>query len=322
MNKNLLSEICQKYDFGKPTEEPYPVSGGLIHKIWHIRTNKGQFVVKVLDSEIMKRPNIVESFELSEKIARELKDKGIAAITGLIIEGKAVQNLSEYHVIVYEWIEGLTLPTSAAQPAQAFLIGKIIGEIHRINLKESHLQSEGLNIFSDHHWGSLITTYKESFPKEEFNFDVIQQWNKNAKTISEKMASNVVVSHGDIDQKNVIWKDDQAPFIIDWEGASETNAGLEIMDAALNWSGLVSGTIVEESMKALIDGYKSTGMAIKESTSDLLEACILKWLNWLEFNMQRAVKSPKNSDEQKLSVSQVKNTLRNIDLISSCRSNK
>ncbi len=122
----------------------------------------------------------------------------------------------------------------------------------------------------------------------------------------------MIISHGDIDQKNVIWKNNNELWIIDWEGVSKTNPELEIVDAALNWGGLVAGKIDENSIKAVINGYKNSGMPIKESIPDLLNGSIIKWLAWLEFNLQRALKSPNDH----LAMNQIENTFRNLTLIS------
>ncbi|MFH1089238.1 MAG: phosphotransferase [Candidatus Uhrbacteria bacterium] len=312
MDTNSFLQICQIYNLGKLVEEAETIEGGLIHKMWRLKTNNGKYAIKELNSEIINKPNALELFELSEAIARQLNGKKIPAVTGLLVQGKAVQKISNSFVIVYPWIEGKILSTDAASPEQAFLIGKTIGEIHRINLDELQLQNSPPNFFSNKHWQTLINNFKKTFPKKAFNFEKITQWNNDAEQFTKKLQLNWVISHGDIDQKNVIWKNNNEPWIIDWEGVSKTNPGLEIVDAALNWGGLVAGEIDENSLKAVIKGYKDSGRLIKESVPDLLNGSVIKWLAWLEFNLQRALKSPDDS----LVMNQVENTFRNLDLIS------
>jgi thiamine kinase-like enzyme len=125
-------------------------------------------------------------------------------------------------------------------------------------------------------------------------------------SVVELLQANLVIGHGDIDQKNVIWKDDQTPVIIDWESVSMTNPDLEIVDAALNWAGLLSGTIQIDSMKAVMNGYKSVGLKLSLTSRDILNACILKWMSWLDANLRK---------EDDAAFLQVTSTVKNISLI-------
>ena len=315
MNKELVEEICKKNNLGNVIRDVCAVSGGLLHKMWHIETEKGQYAINELNEEIIKRVGVIDSFELSESIAAQLVTVSIPAIAGLPNSSRVVQNISGVAVIVYEWIEGFTLSTDAASPDQAYLIGKLIGEIHKVNLKESRVQIGLPQVFTNEHWQKVIAEFQERFPESILKLDQIIEWNSRTDGLLHKLELNLVVTHGDIDQKNVIWKDNSHPYIIDWESVSRTNPGLEIVDASLNWGGLVSGKIDTKSKEAVMCGYKSVGMSVSENISDLLLGCVMKWLPWLEFNIRRAVTSPKNTKEYELGLSQTENTIRSISLI-------
>lgn len=316
MNINLAKEICSTLHLGAIMRELQSVQGGFIHKMWAFETDKGKFAVKVLNEEIICKEGMLESFEHSENIARKYKEKGIPAISGMVFEGKAVQDISGIHCIVYPWLEGKTLPISASSLSQAFLIGEVICKIHQENLNEPQLESSIFQIFSNEHWRDCIIKYQNIAGKNNPDVSTITQWNMNAEDILSKLQSKLVVSHGDIDQKNVIWKDEQDPSIIDWEGVSKINPELEIVDAALNWGGLVSGEVDQGCIKSVIDGYKSKGGYFTLDISDILNGCRLKWLAWLEFNLRRACSYPKKSSEHQLAVMQIDGTLRTLYYIS------
>lgn len=324
MNENLISRICELYHLGRFTGEVHAVQGGLIHKMWHIQTTQGEYAIKELniriqdlDSNISSKNSIQKAYELTESIAQAFLESGIPAVAALKIENEYVAKISDKLVIVFEWVEGTSLSVQAVPRDQAFLIGKTIAQIHNTNLEIPDLNRNTSTIFSNEHWELLFENFLSEFPESAswLSKKLVLDWNKKAKDITEKLQGHRVLSHGDIDQKNVIWKDSEHPFIIDWESAGLVNPGLELMDAALNWGGLVSGEIEEEIIKALLDGYKSEGAAIAETGSELLSGCIIKWLPWLEFNMQRAVNAKKGGEEQKLGFSQTQNTLRNLNLI-------
>lgn len=318
MNENLLLEICERYHLGIPTKELSRVSGGLIHKMWCLETDKGKYAIKQLDSAIMEKADMQARFELSESTGRKLLNKGIPVVIGLETNNGSVLKFSDTYVIVYDWVNGTTLSTAPASSEQAFLIGEIIAKIHKGNLNIPELKSAIFSFFSDDYWQSLVEEFLNKFPDASSWLlgDNIVSWNANAEDVIKSLMNNTVVSHGDIDQKNVIWKDTQHPYIIDWESVGKINPGLELMDAALNWGGLISGDVNEESLKALIDGYRSVGAPIVENPSIILRGCMIKWLSWLEFNMKRAITVENNSEEKNLGFVQTQNTVRNLKLIS------
>ena len=84
MNKHQIEKICDAFDLGIALDDPIPVSGGLIHRMWKMNTNRGSFAIKELDAAIMQRPGIQESYIQSEKIASLLKSQQIPAATAII----------------------------------------------------------------------------------------------------------------------------------------------------------------------------------------------------------------------------------------------
>ena len=317
MNQDLLSEICEIYNLGMPLQEASSVTGGLIHKMWCLETSKGKYAIKELDLEIMKKTDMQLHFDLSESTAQKLFNKGIPALVGLKVEDKFVTKVLGTYVIIYEWVDGVTLSNAPASLEQAFQIGEIIAKIHKANVDIPELNTDMFSSFSDTYWQTLVGDFLNKFSEASLwlSSSDILSWNANAESIIKNLLQHVVVSHGDIDQKNVIWKDSKHPLIIDWESVGKVNPGLELIDAILNWSGLVSGKIDEESINALIAGYKSVGTAIIDNGEEVLRGCMIKWLSWLEFNMKRAIQV-EDKEEQNLRLNQTQNTIRNLKLIS------
>ena len=54
------------------------------------------------------------------------------------------------------------------------------------------------------------------------NIADIMRWDRNVVTGLYEASQNQVISHRDLDPKNVMWKND-APYIIDWEAAGYVN---------------------------------------------------------------------------------------------------
>lgn len=52
--------------------------------------------------------------------------------------------------------------------------------------------------------------------------DKLYDWNDQANKSAKQLASHMVISHRDLDSKNVMWSEEK-PIIIDWESAGYTN---------------------------------------------------------------------------------------------------
>lgn len=104
MDKKSANQLCQLFGFGNLLSSPKPVTGGLLHKMWHIQTDTGDYAVKELNPHIMTRNNIVAAYEKSEKIAHAFKDHGIPAVVSILYRNHAVMVLEGKHFIVYPWV--------------------------------------------------------------------------------------------------------------------------------------------------------------------------------------------------------------------------
>ena len=56
-----IEQLCQKYDLGEPVTTPRQVTGGLLHKMYHVQTNQGEYAIKLLNPEIMSRPGALQN---------------------------------------------------------------------------------------------------------------------------------------------------------------------------------------------------------------------------------------------------------------------
>lgn len=313
MNATLALEICKLYGLGRTVNTATRVTGGLIHTMWLLETTNGRYAVKQLNEQIMSKPHILESFEMSESIAARFVEHGVPAVISLKNGERHVSKLGNIYVIVYPWIEGKILPNTAVSESQAYAIGKTIGKIHRINmLPEDNSISNILTVFSNSHWQELVQGLSAQFPSITVPLDQIATMNSEADQINKSLRKRMLTSHSDMDQKNVLWVADQ-PQIIDWESVGPTNPGLEIVEAALNWGGIVSGELNENSMRAVISGYRYI-MPNFTYQPEYLKSVHIKWLTWLEFNIRRTQSTaPELKD---MGLEQVKSTLNIINLIS------
>ena len=69
-----IEQLCQSYRLGKLKRVPEMVTGGLMHKMYHVRTDKGEYAVKLLNPDIMKRPEALQNMINSEIVSNALMD--------------------------------------------------------------------------------------------------------------------------------------------------------------------------------------------------------------------------------------------------------
>ncbi len=57
----MLSVLCEKYGLGTMQKEPLAVKGGLLHRMYRVTTDQGDYAVKLLNPDIMKRPQAMNN---------------------------------------------------------------------------------------------------------------------------------------------------------------------------------------------------------------------------------------------------------------------
>jgi fructosamine-3-kinase len=70
LNITQAEQLCNLLDLGKIIAKPTKVNGGLLHKMWHVKTANKSYAVKELNPDIMSKNNIKQEYELTEEIAR------------------------------------------------------------------------------------------------------------------------------------------------------------------------------------------------------------------------------------------------------------
>lgn len=69
-----IRKLCEKCKLGEVKSIPALVTGGLLHKMYHVVTDSGEYAVKMLNPDIMKRACALNNMIHSEEISNRLKD--------------------------------------------------------------------------------------------------------------------------------------------------------------------------------------------------------------------------------------------------------
>jgi len=139
--------------------------------------------------------------------------------------------------------------------------------------------------------------------------DLLYDWTRRANNAAQQLASNTVISHLDLDSKNVLWND-ETPILIDWEASGHINPMQSLTETAIYWSENKSGMLDHDRFSAFIRGYKSRFGPIQADWRMVLENGLLGMLGWLEYSLKRSLWIECADDqEQQLGTEQVAETI-------------
>ena len=72
--RRLIESFCHAYGLGSLLAEPEPVTGGLMHAMYRVRTSQGNYAVKALNADIMQRPTAYQNMVNSEIVSNALQE--------------------------------------------------------------------------------------------------------------------------------------------------------------------------------------------------------------------------------------------------------
>lgn len=315
MNDKHINAICSYFEIGTAIQTPSRVYGGLLHIMWRLDTTKGSYALKQLSKKINLKDNqIIKNYELSEQIAARFAAQGIPAIFSIKQYDKHLFIIDENCYLIYPWVNAKALDHDAVSEYHALKIAQILARMHGINLDEPEIHQPELYTFNQDKLLALFDQ-AEAF-KCPFIIDLRKNQNhllaanKSYQTAVPILRKQAVITHGDLDQKNVLWDANNNPILIDWESVGKINPTYDIINTAFYWSGITCDFDKELFFK-IIDTYQSAGGVI--NSEHIPAACdgAFSWINWLVYNIECSCVCD-DSESKITSIGQVKQTLATI----------
>lgn len=311
-----IEKFCKKYGLGKVISIN-KVSGGLMHKMFKVETDKGIYCVKVLNPEVMSRKESYSNFVESESVSNLAKKNGILVSGALDIEGNYVTKLDDVYYMVFDYVDGKTLKDDEITIEHCMKIGNVLAHIHSLNYKEIGLEPNGVEYTKLYDWESYINNpnfnkmpYKSVFLKNYKKYDSIHKRANERFNASNK---NQTICHRDMDPKNVMWNNGN-PIIIDWECAGVANPEMELLETALCWSGFLSNSFCEEKFRAIFIEYFKYRSIEKVDWYDFILGNLVGRFDWLKYNLERSLGIFSDDEEEmKLAENEVVKTIEEIN---------
>ena len=312
--KELLAKLMRECKLGDIIGDVESVSGGFMHRMYKVTTDSGIYAVKHLNSEIMKRPDAQENYARAEKIEGRREKNDIPIVPAMVIAGKKMQNIDGQFFYVFRWQRGRITDWKNISKEECCRVGNILGRIHAIEPKNVEPQTPELCHIDWHGYtlkakeeGSVIAPILEE--NEALLIYAEGELNKARASLPHVLC----LSNEDMDPKNVMW-DNGTPWVIDLECLDYGNPASHVMQLALQWAGIVTCEMDIDRMIAFFDGYLEVYDNCFRGYADIVGVAYT-WLDWLEYNVQRALGNCMDEAERELGISEVKNTIHRIAYI-------
>ncbi len=317
----LIADLMIKCGLGTVTVPIKPVSGGYMHRVYKVSTTSGTYAVKHLNPQIMSREGVQENYEQAETIERLLEKANIPIVPALTVLGQKMQTIDGHYFYIFRWQEGQITDWNNISNEMCRIAGTILGRLHAMNPQNSsHKESK----FSPINWQQYIhntTVEQTDFESVDAEISAILLDNMQLLTYAEKelnmarasLPDILCISNEDMDPKNIIW-DNGNPWIIDLECLGYGNPISHALQLALQWSGVTTCSIDIENIAAFFDGYLAEYDNCFRAYSSVF-GLAYSWVEWLAYNIQRALGACADEAERNMGIFEVRNTINRIQYL-------
>ena len=318
---NLITQLFETLSLGTVTVPIAPVSGGFMHRMYKVCTQNHTYAVKHLNPEIMKRLSAMENYKKAERLEAILESAGIPIVPALTFNGKKMQEFLGNYFYIFDWHNGKITDWNNITPEQCFKAGYIQGRIHAIETKQSETSGAELSTID---WNEYLvkaasTTTGDGMPAKEVeellkeNLPLLDYAQTELNKARQSLPNITTIIDEDMDPKNVMWENG-APVVIDLECLDYGNPVSSAIQLSLQWSGITLCDFNAEKQKAFFEGYfRAYDNGFKDYKS--VFGLTYTWIEWLEYNIQRALGSCQDKAEQEMGLAEVKNTINRIKYI-------
>jgi len=313
MNTELFFDLAaDDLQLGKVIEQPVRVTGGFMHRMFKVVTEKGKYIIKLLNPNIMQRPDAMGNYKIADDVEEILRQNNIPAVYALEFNERKMQELNGQYYYIFNWYDGISLKDNEIKLLHCKKIGEVLAKIHNIDLKNEPFERNEIYI----NWQKYaeLANAKNSpvYDVINDNIDLLNESMYKGNTAIKKMPSVKAICHNDMDSKNVLWQGNEFR-LIDLECLGYSNPYLELFELALCWSGYETCNINFDLFKAFYRAYFENTKLDTDINWEIMYYSNYGRLEWLEYNIKRALMIECDTEEeQKLGISEVKETIKHI----------
>jgi len=224
--------LLEKLELGKIIGNVVPLQGGTAHTTFKVETSSGNYAIKKINihhPNFAVKKNFQEVYERSELIAGLMFKMQVPAVCSLSFDGEHVVQLAGDYFIIYPYIEGYLLGEENMTANHARSMGAVFALMHNADIQL--LGQAHYHYSNDDYWEKLIRiTGNDSLRKL---LPSIIDWNRAYAATIPALNHELVMTHGDMHNRNVLWDAENKPHIVDWDDAAPMNPMVEVIGYAL-----------------------------------------------------------------------------------------
>lgn len=288
--QHAINLLCERFSLGQAISEPVRLTGGLLHETWRLQTTTGFYVLKRLNPEIMRRPEARNNFKMSEHVAMQAS-LYLAALPARRVNNQAVQTIDGSEYLLFDWVDGKTLSAEQIRPAHARQIGVQLGRLHGLSVETTGFSKPDTSSMPID-WNGYLEEGKRQ--QSEWLYILIeeqkrlQRLERLAKEAKLQLPADWIVSHRDLDPKNVLWTTN-GPVLIDWESAGVIHRAVDLFETACYWSKRRDDAFDRDRFSTFLDGYQTEQSLPIVDWVYIIDISVQGKLDWLKFNLDRSL---------------------------------
>ena len=305
-----IETLFRSAGLGEVIPPVVPVPGGLLHRTYRVCTRDGCYAVKHLNPEIMKRPGVLPNYRRAEELEQILEDAGIPVVPALAVNGRKMQETDGAFFYIFRWHSGRVTDWNQISAEQCRRAGSVLGRIHALEPRAVRAEPA----FSSVDWAG----YTEEAVRQGSGIARVLKENEGLLTEAVDALNRArlalpdveCITDGDMDPKNVLWENGE-PFVVDLECLSRGNPVSHALQLSLQWAGVTTCSLDPGKQTAFFDGYlEAWDNGFRDYGSVLGVA--YTWVEWLEYNVRRALGCCRDEAERETGAAEVFNTVRRI----------
>ncbi|MBR0447194.1 MAG: phosphotransferase [Clostridia bacterium] len=301
-----MERLCACLGLGDMLAEPIPLQGGFLHRMMRLTTTCGDYAVKCLNPYVMSRPTAAANFAAAEKLERQLEQTDLPLLPALTFNGQKMQTVDGRYYYLFDYYPGVALTDGDITPAHCRRIGSLLATIHNMERRTAPCQREAVNT----DWDACVRLSAQHPALQALlneHREMLDTLQNRANAALPHLPMEQAICHNDMDPKNVLWQGEDCR-IIDLECLSYDSPYLELLETALCWAGYETGHADPHRLTAFLDGYRATGGRLPTDWQVLYDTNAGR-LEWLAYNVNRALGIACDPDETALGMTEVCKTL-------------
>lgn len=314
MIENIIAKLFENSGLGIIDRPIASVSGGFMHRMYKVHANDTFYAVKHLNPGVMARESALENYDRADALESIIEEAGIPIVPSLVLNGQKRQCIDGNFFYVFRWQEGKITDWDNITCNQCYEAGNILGRIHSLNCAETKIKIPEESVVKwEEYADKAKKTDNEISDLLSENMKLLKYAEEQMNIARKSLPAICCISDEDMDPKNVMWNHNE-PMVIDLECLDYGNPVSHVLQLSLQWSGITACNFNLSLLKAFFEGYFAAYDNGFKSYEDVF-GLAYTWVEWLEYNILRALGECADEAERVMGVAEVNNTIKRMQYI-------